>query len=384
MSRLRVLHVIDSLGRGGAERHLVQVVQFLAKRGVDQVVAQLFRQDDLANAIEHAGVRVMKLGLEPKVSALRLAPSRLYAVASRSRPHLIATQLVYSDIAGRTVARAMNIPSLTTWQNTTYDPHNPLMRRLRTRLAYELFRTLDSATVGWAAGLVAVSETVQHSYVRALGIGPMPVSVVPNSIDLSRFDCPPTRRPFSVGTLRLVHVGRHVPQKGLPILLDALSRVPSTIDVTVDLFGAGPDGPELVSRARRLGVQQRVAFRGPVSDVVPHLMAADAFVFPSLHEGLALALLEAYAAGLPVLASAIEPNLEIDTQRVATLSHPAGDAAALARHIEHLALDQGERVRLAAAAPAVVRRFSVENVGEQLLTLFDTAARARAGLPNLQ
>lgn len=373
---LRILHLIDSLGRGGAERQLLQVVRYLSAKGVGQRVVFLYADDALAPDFHATGHTVV--GLHGRRGLLHL-PELLGPVTQQIRAAsatLVSTQLPAADILGRLAAGRAGVPVVSTWQNTTYDAwrHD---RRWRIRAALAVLAGIERRCHARAERFIAVSSSVRDSYTTALHIDRSRCVVVPNSLDASRFRTIATRPGVGGGT-RLVHVGRHVGQKGLDVLLRALAKVAPEHEVSVDLFGTGPLTTELQRLSRSLGLSSRVRFRGQVEDVVPHLSAADGFVFPSRHEGLALAYLEALAAGLPVIASAIPANREVDPGARATRFFTPGDEDDLRRALEEFASAPDRRGEYARHAREVAAPFAIESIGERLHAIFESAGAPMA------
>lgn len=136
-----------------------------------------------------------------------------------------------------------------------------------------------------------------------IGIGRPRLSRIPNGIALA----PPPSREAVASVRRLVWSGRLSPQKGIDLLLPALARVVAAgRDFSLEIVGDGPEAPALAATCRKLGLDGRVAFAGPLhrDAVRARLSAADAFVLPSRYEGMSNAALEAMESGLPVLLTA--------------------------------------------------------------------------------
>ncbi len=191
-------------------------------------------------------------------------------------------------------------------------------------------------------------------------------------MDYSRFSelRPAVRAPGAA--LRLVHVGRHIPQKGVDTLLEAVALV-TRARTTLEIIGDGPDSESYRARARDLGIADRVTWSGWMDEVALRLAEAHVFVLPSRFEGLPLVFLEALAAGLPVIASDIPPHREIDPEGLATRFFPAGDAAALGREITSLAGDESLRRALAGRARALTEPFRIEAVGPRVLRVLESS-----------
>jgi glycosyltransferase involved in cell wall biosynthesis len=157
-------------------------------------------------------------------------------------------------------------------------------------------------------------------------------------------------------------------RKGLQYLLDAVRQVPQAMLV---LAGDGEDRSTLEAQARDLQVADRVVFLGHRTDVPALLAAADVFVLPSLTEGLPISLLEAMAAGTPVVGTAIEGIDELIVAGETGVLVPPADANGLAAGILAVLRDPaGAHVRATAARAFVDREFTVERARTQVLEVY--------------
>ena len=247
------------------------------------------------------------------------------------------------------------------------------MLPLRSRLALTLQERLEVWSIHERARFIAVSQAVAASYCAALAISPGRCEIIPNSVDLARFPraAPADREPGAA--LRLINVGRHEAQKGVDTLLEAVAGLDSRTKITLELIGDGTCSPGYRQRARDLGIGEIVAWLGWKVEVSPYLAQAHAFVLPSRYEGLPLVLLEALAAGLPVIASDIPPHREVDPQGLATRFFPAGDSAALRREIAALAGDDALRLTLARRARELAKPYNIEAVGPRILRVLESS-----------
>jgi glycosyltransferase involved in cell wall biosynthesis len=189
-----------------------------------------------------------------------------------------------------------------------------------------------------ADAVICVSEHLARA-ARQLARRGTPIHVVRRGVDLDRF-CAGDRASararlgWDPGRRVLLWVGRLAPEKGLDVLIDACARLPRSLDFSLYLVGDGPLRGELVDRARRAGLAQRIMFAG----TVPHgalpdwFRAADLTVLPSRSEGVPNVLLESIACGTPFVASDVGGVAEIADPRFDRLT-PAGDADALAAAI---------------------------------------------------
>jgi len=367
----KVLYLIDSMGVGGAERHLTLIASYLAGRGVEQKIAQIYDEESIyLPELKASGIELLTLGRRMGLSAL--APSILpfMKLCRDWKPDLICTQLVIPDILGRSVGKLLGIPVVSIWQNMTYDRINWKERR-RPHPKLWAMGLLDRLTARFGSRFVAVSRAVERSHREFFGLSGALCMVIPNTVDLKRFpDVAP--RTKKAGRLRLIHIGRHVAHKGIDTLLQALALLPPELDVQVDSFGEGPLTRELEAQARRLNVHSRFQFRGLKADLIPDMLEADAAVLPTYREGLPLAYIEALAAGLPVITTDIAPNLEIDPEGQASLFFKPGDAKALAERISALAAELDRPEGGARKPREVASPFHYETVGPRFYELFQS------------
>jgi glycosyltransferase involved in cell wall biosynthesis len=222
---------------------------------------------------------------------------------------------------------------------------------------------------------VAVSAHLRRALEQA-GVPAQRIHTIPNGVDTALFappSLPHSREPRPARGARVVFVGRLVEEKALPVLLRAWAAVTERIAAaTLDIVGAGPLQAELRALAARLGITSTVTFHGFHDDVTPFLWAADVFVLPSVVEGLSNALLEAMAAGLPVVATRISGTEDVVVHGETGLLVPADDADALAGALTSLlaaperAREMGRRAR-----DQVIRQCGLDLVAAAYVALYD-------------
>jgi phosphatidylinositol alpha-mannosyltransferase len=190
------------------------------------------------------------------------------------------------------------------------------------------------------------------------------IRVVPNGVDESLFREP--RRSAAGGPLRLLYVGRLAVEKNVARLIDAVAQVKSEVRLTV--VGDGPQRAELLRRADAAGLA--VEFTGSLhgARLIQAYAEADLFVLPSNGEGMPMAVLEAMAAGLPVLATDVPGSRELVSGR-GMLAAP--QVPALAQAIEELAGDAALRDRLARQCAAAAREYGWEASADLVERIYD-------------
>jgi len=229
----------------------------------------------------------------------------------------------------------------------------------------------------WAAGRLdlrcAVSVDALATARAALG---GEYTVVPNGVELDRF----TRAsPWPTEGPTILFLGRHEPRKGLAVLLEAFARLPKESRLWV----AG-QGPETRSLRRRFAAQGGVEWLGRIGEEekVSRLLGAHVYAAPSLHgESFGVVLLEAMAAGTPVVASDLYAYRLVARAGLDALLVPSGDPAALALSLEQVLGDQALAATLAEAGRARAAQFSMASVARRYLSLYEELLSAGAGRP---
>jgi len=360
---MRVLHVINQFcGRAGAEVSLRDIVLGTQGPALQHSITVLRVEVNLFDGLAEAAIPTY----EP-TSPLRttLAKVRHVRRAIRSfRPDLVHTSLFDANVAGRVAARLTRVRVLTSLVNTPYVAEARMDRTLDP-LKMRVARLMDVMLSRYATtAFHAITETVAASAVEHLGIDPSKITVVPRGRSRASLGSPSAERRASARRslgIRddapvLINVGRQEAQKGQRYLLEAMVEVrrnhPDTILLLVGREGATTDA--LKRSIAGLGLQGSVRMLGVRYDVPELLCAADAFVFPSLYEGLGGAVLEAMALQVPIVASDVPALSEVLEGGRCALLVPIADPAALARGIRETLKDPEASARRVDAA---IRRF---------------------------
>jgi glycosyltransferase involved in cell wall biosynthesis len=376
-----VLHVVPSLGRGGAEAELVGMIRTLPDE-FQHLVCYLRPPDFLAGDIRAAGHRVLFLGATRRrpwlAAAIKLAP-----LLRRLKPDVVHTWLYDAHISARLAAATVrSTPQVCSLQAPPFHPQ-ALAAYDSSPLRLAALKRLDQATAAWVKPtFVACSSFVADSASAHLGLPRARIRVIYNATDAEARrrrseDAARLRRDHDIPAEAFVflNVGRLSPQKGQAILLRAFAAT-ARRDSHLVLAGDGPLRAELVQLANDLGIAGQTRFLGIQQDIEPCLEMADVFVFPSLWEGLPVALIEAMAKALPVIASSAGPMAEVVDDGYSGVLVPPADPDRLADAMTALRADSERRAALGQRAQETVRRrFSMEVVAPQWEALY----RGRAG-----
>ena len=357
----------DAQGFGGAESVLLTLLEGLDRKRWRPTLAY-HPENDVALLVEKSRALDVELWEVPSMSDGLRGASRMlgFAAQLRSRkPAVFHAHLTWALACkfGLAAAVLARVPAVVATEQTSMD------FRL-TRPTY-----LQQRALGAGVGrFIAVSREVERHLEEKFGWHAPKVVVIPNAIDPARFRLasdPQLRaalsrdgsRPIVLATARLAA------QKGLGYLLDAVSELPA---IQLVIAGDGPDLGDLEAQAQRLALGDRVDFLGHRDDVAELLACADVVALPSLYEGLPLSVLEAMAAGKPVVATAIGGTDEaIVDGETGVLVEPR-DAAALAEALDGLISDPARAARLGAAGRRhVEENFASAQMVERVMHVYD-------------
>ena len=278
------------------------------------------------------------------------------------------------DLALILILRAFRVPVVIHWHGAPESAQFPGPDRASWRSA--LFRF----AVRRARGLILLAEPYRPFF--AQHVGEDCIAVVPNFVDGAAIEATaPAGATSSTTVVRLVFLGRVGPQKGVDVLLDAFARTHEAVpELTLELIGEGESHGALEAvRHHPAVVAGHVVLTGALGhERFVRLRAADVFVLPTRADSFPLSILEAMAAGLPVVASSVGAIPWLLDDGACGALVPVDDAAALTTSLLHLARHPEQRAALGQVARARQRSlFDSAHAGVRL----DTILRAAAGMP---
>jgi glycosyltransferase involved in cell wall biosynthesis len=379
---MRVLHVINSLsGSGGAEQGMVREITRLGS--AEQMLVRLYPPDQLEPQVTVAGIESVALGLNSGNSGWNwpAGARRLESHVAAFEPDVIQTSLAAANLVGQMSGRRARVPVLSTF-TLSGDPS--LMRRYQPGAS--LLRAQALRRVEWWSArrdhvwFRALTEDAKRTNSAVAGIDPERVSVIPRGVPMPDLESPtPSRADLGLpeGPL-LLNVGRQTAQKGHEDLVRAFAAIRARRPVHLVILGREGDGsPALHSLIEELNLADAVTVLPFTDRPFDYYRTADVFAFSSHMEGLGTAVLEAMAAGLPVVAYDIPPVREVAGEPNHATLVPLGDVGALAKEIEGV-LDSPESASEVArrARVAVASSHSLQSVVARLEELLrDVAER---------
>ena len=374
-NRSKILYVIGTLDVGGTEGQLVQLVTHLNPKRFEPVVCCLSSSGPFARLLHEAGIPVEVIGFRgfhpfryPHVWGVVSRLVRLIRFVRGERPLIVHSFLFWAYILGTYAAKLARVPVIIASRRglghfKEGKVHHLFLERIANRLTNVI---------------LANSEAVKADVVRQERVAPSMVRVIYNGIDPSLHENRTTSESRAAlgipdGGLVISVVARLFDYKGHEFFLRACCEIsrrwPAT---TFLLIGDGPLRGRLEELARTFGLEQNVRFLGTRSDVPELLALTDVVVLPSLEEGFPNAVLEAMAAGKPVVATRVGGIPEAIVDEKTGLLVPAGDAASLAAAIGRLMEDPGRRTFMGAAGrQRVHERFGLSKMVAEMEALYE-------------
>lgn len=306
---MKVLHLINTLSAGGAELHLLTLCRYLKRQGVDVVIACL-REDvkgsrPLRPDFEREGITIMDLEARSRYSWWFLG--RLVRLLNKEQPDILHSHLPRADIAAAFVRRTARSPVLICSVHGIY--------------RHRWFGTWAAPLMRWAYreadGVIAISHAVRNWLIQDYGIPPEKVNVVYYGIEPECFTHPhdDLRTVLGLEDRAVIgSVGRLEAGKGFDCLIRAMQLVREQLPNTCLLI-AGHDpygyGEMLRALIGELNLEDHVRLIGFQRNIASFYHAIDVFAFASRSEGFGQVVIEAMAAGKPVVVNNIAPLTEI-------------------------------------------------------------------------
>ncbi|WP_243337933.1 glycosyltransferase family 4 protein [Anaeromyxobacter soli] len=379
--RVAILTSLYPPSVGGIQSHTFSLARALAARGAEVHVVTRRSPGCPAHAVE-GRLHVHRVGAPPgapgPLATLAYVAAAARRVASlRPRVDVVhAHQLLSPSSAALLLSALTGTPIL-------LNPHAcGAIGDVGVLSATALGRLRLRATVARADAFVAISGPI-HAELRAAGVPPERILSIPNGVDLERFrpaaaeERAALRRALGLpaGPL-VVYAGRLSPEKGVDVLARAWPRVVARLpEARLWMLGDGAERARLEELARREGVETSLALPGPVADVAPFLRAADAAVLPSRTEGMPVALLEAMACAVPVVATAVGGSAEVLRDGVTGRLVPPERPGALADALVEALRDPAAQERARAAREEVAARYGLDHVAEVFLEVYSRLRR---------
>ncbi len=354
----------------GAEAVILTLSQALNQAGHSSSIGAFTssQQPNLAlrTAAEHAGVRVDSILCAGQLD--HNMPRALRALVRSLKVDVVHAHGYKADVYAWLAMRGTGVPFVSTCHNW-----------IANDLSVKVYGVIDRWVLRHFVVVVAVSEDVRQQLLRS-GVGSERIRLIFNGVNSAAF--PMIQPEMRQGVLRVGLAGRLSFEKGVDLFLQAAARVlrifPETQFVVV---GDGPDREKLEALVQELGVSAQVQLAGRCEDMPAFYKSLDVLVSSSRTEGLPIALLEAMASALPLVATRVGEVPQLIQHGVTGLLIPVEDVPALADAIETMLGDAERRRKFGhAGRQRILDQYSAERMTEAYLHLYEDALSKGASL----
>lgn len=383
--RKKILFVISTLEVGGTERQLVAMLSRFDRERFEPAVCVLSPGGVLEEEVRSLGVGLHVIPLRGLSPVRHLPPIvsliwRLLKVVRSEKPDLIHGLLFWDYVLAACAGRLARVPAVVAGRRS--------LSRSRPRKYLVLERFVNRLT----DLVIANSEAVREDTIRRERLPAQKVRVIHNGIDLDRFDQggldggPAGLPELAAGPHVVAVVANFLKYKGHLLFLEAwaeaIRQVPGAFAV---LVGDGPTRRAVEEAARTTGMADRVFFAGMRHDVPAILRAVALYVHPSEEEGFSNAILEAMAAGRPVVATKVGGTPEAVIHGQTGLLVRPGDSRELARAIVRVLAHPDDARRMGEAGRRrIAEEFTIDMMVERYQCLYDELLEFRPGRTSLR
>lgn len=364
--KTKILYLITGLHVGGAEMVLYRLLKKLNREKYEPVVVSIIPIVGIGERIEEEGIKILSLNAKFKCNPLIIW--RVISIIKKEKPQILHSFLFHANFLGRVIGKLRNVPIIISSIHSEY-----FGGILREKLLKWTDRFCNITTI--------VSKGAAERMIDLKVVSKNKLKVIYNGIDLENF---PFRKLEARTKIRkelnieenkkiLISVGRLHEAKGCPYLIKAMKILKEKYPhILLIVLGEGPEGKKIEEQIKELKLEKNILLLGQKENISEYLNASDVFVMPSLWEGLPIALLEAMACGLPVVATRVGgvPEVVEDGKSgfLVELKNPRGLAEKIIKTLE---MSEEERKKMGERGRKIVeKKFSIEQMVKEYENLY--------------
>lgn len=370
---MRVIHIIPTLRKGGAERLVIDIVRELSTRKTVSVALIVFNDiieydvSDIQDLIHIIPSRI-ELSLWRKN---RYSVASLQAFIDNYQPDIIHSHLFEAEI----VSRHCYCPNAK-WFSHCHDNMvqakrfsiKTLFDKKTITYFYERTILFDLYKKNGGTHFIAISKQVRQYFV--LNAAPFHVTLLHNAIRYNTF-YKPKQLTKERTNLKLINVGSLVDNKNQSFLLDVIKELkPHISNIHLYILGDGPNKSKLLEKSSLLNISEEISLVGKVDKVEEHLWAADVYVHSAKSEALGLTIIEAMAAGLPVVTLDGKGNRDLIEEDKNGYMVFDSNPKIFANKIIDLWNDKEKYSRISSYAQQFAKQFDIADYIDKLLALY--------------
>lgn len=353
----KIIFIINNLGIGGAERVLVDDINELVRRGGIDIRLITLRDDT-----ENTFMRELLLdrSLWKKIVVKNILDIfnffKIVKFIHDEKPDAIVSHLWYANTIAKIYGLFMRFRNIVTFEQNVYDS-------IKSKKSFFLDRFLQK----FSRKIIAVSVSVKKSLVSH-GIDRAKIELVYNSVPVEKFltqQILVSPIPEVSGKTKFLFVGRLIPQKNVDLLITSFEKVREGV---LYIVGKGYLEQRLKALVQEKKLEDRIFFLGTREDIPALMQFCDCFILPSKYEGFSLVLIEAMAAGKPIIVTDFSAGKEVVVHQKNGIVVPQTEGG-IAEGCLLLINDKGIRERIALEARSTAENFSIEKHVDRLLEI---------------
>ncbi|UCE22866.1 MAG: glycosyltransferase family 4 protein [Candidatus Aminicenantes bacterium] len=378
--KIKVLHIITRLDKGGSAENTFLTVKGLDKKKYDVTLMSGPVQDPSQERriqIEECGIPYIHMPVLVRninVIADAIAFFKIRRFLAKKKFDVVHTHTSKAGLLGRFAARLAGVPVV------VHTPHGHVFFGYFGLMKTKIFILLEKLANRMTDRIVALTHREKADYISYRTCPEEKLTVIPSGIELNKFrEYTPSNKTklkkeiglpensFVVGT-----AGRLVPVKGPEFLINASQTIIPKHPNTCFLFaGDGPLKEDLQKKANEAGGEKNIFFLGWRDDIEHILSIFDVFCLPSLNEGMGRVLVEAMAHGIPIVASDVGGIPDLVTHGKNGFLVPPKNPEELAKHIQILIEDEAKRKKMGEAGKKMAQKFSHESMVKNIAALYE-------------
>lgn len=338
MHRIRINYVIGQLGKGGAERQLYEIVKGIDKDRFEPILINLSQGGYWADKIGKLGIELIEIPRKKHIEFSRLF--KLIKIFREKRPDIVHAYMFSANSYGRVAAILTRAPVIIASERSL-----PEIDKDKSR--HQIF--IDKLFSSFSHGIICNSYIAAETLATKYSFNAQKVFTVHNGIDTSLYLEESSKNQKKLAQKVVGTVGSLAVAKNHRLFLDMAKNIidkSDNKDIKFLILGNGTLRDELERHAKHLGIKDKIVFAGERNDIPELLQSMDIFVMTSLYEGMSNAVMEAMAAGLPVVATDVGGNGELVIDGETGFLCPSNDAEALAERVASLIHNERERSRM--------------------------------------
>jgi len=361
---IKICYIIGQLGIGGAERQLYELVKSINRERFDPVVISLSQGGYWGNQIEKLKIQVIELRRRKSFEFTRLF--ELINILRVLSPHIVHTYMFTANSYGRVAAIIARVPIIIASERNVVEVG-------KDKNIFGLY--IDKLLAPFTHGIICNSYKASEALVKRYSFNVNKIITVHNGFNGTEFSKKNSVNinrklaPKVVGT-----VGRLYRQKNHRLFIDMAKIVlegSGNENIRFVIIGEGELRTELVEYVKRQRLESKVVFTGERNDIHDLLQNMDVFVMTSLYEGMSNAIMEAMAAGLPVIATDVGGNSELVVNGETGFLCQSSDVKGLADKVAFLINNENEAKRMGDnGRKRILRDFTVEKMVKKTESIY--------------